>query len=387
MADAQTLRPDSEDALRDVVDDAVRSGQPLRIGAGGSKQEIGRPLGDARHVDLCALSGVVAYEPSELVLTVRPATPLIDIEAMLDAQGQMLAFDPWDHGPVFGRAVGATTIGGIVAAGVAGPRRVSAGGVRDHLLGLTAISGRGEVFRAGGKVVKNVTGYDLPKVIAGSWGQLAILTELTLKVVPRPRATATIALHGLSAGQAVAAMAKAMGSRCSVAAASHLPATPGVAATTMLRMEGFSESVEVRASELQAILAEYGDSARLAPEVAAATWAGVCEALPLAEAETLWRAHAAPSAAENFIAAIEAAGGSWLCDWAGALLWVGGPAGIDVHAIARANGGHAMLLRAPSDMRHALPVRTPEPPAVAALAARVKQAFDPAGILDPYRFS
>jgi glycolate oxidase FAD binding subunit len=386
MSTLEIVRPADAEELLNLVADAAGNGLVLEARGGGSKRDIGTPRRDRTVVELGALRGIVDYEPSELVLTARPSTPLAEVEALLDSRGQMLAFEPWDHGPLFGRAPGAATIGGIVAAAVAGSRRVSAGGARDHLLGFAAVSGRGETFKAGGKVVKNVTGYDVAKVMAGSWGQLAILTELTLKVVPRPRAVATIALSGLSPPVAIAAMAKAMGSRCSVAAAAHLPGTVGTPAVTMLRLEGFRESVELRAQQLREELAVFAEASPLTQGEAASFWSAVQEARPLAAAETLWRAQIAPSRAAAFAEAVKRSGGHWLCDWAGALVWVGAPITADIRAEAESCGGHAMLLRAPLTLRENTPARHPETSGLAALTTRLKQAFDPFGVLDPYRF-
>ena len=384
---SEILCPADAEELCEVVVHATRAGRALEPRAGGSKRDIGAPGRDTTIVDLSAFSGVIDYEPNELVLTVRPATPLAEVEALLHSRGQMLAFEPWDHGPLFGCAAGAATIGGIVASGVAGSRRVSAGGVRDHLLGFAAVSGRGEAFKAGGKVVKNVTGYDVAKVMAGSWGQLAIITELTLKVVPRPRAAATVALRGLSAVAAINAMARAMGSRCAVAAAAHVPANGSMPAMTLIRLEGFPESVELRAKELHEVLAGFAEATAMCGEKAEEFWTSIREVRPLSAAETLWRAHVAPSRAAALAEALDKSGAQWCFDWAGAQIWVGAPTDADVRAVAEAFDGHAMLVRAPMARREITPARHPETPAVAALTARLKQAFDPAGVLDPYRFS
>ncbi|MDP3673762.1 MAG: FAD-binding protein [Novosphingobium sp.] len=168
MKTAEMLRPTDATQLGEMVRDAGTRTLVLECRGGGSKRDIGAPDRDTTLVDMSAFTGIVDYEPSELVLTVRPATPLAEVELLLAEHRQMLAFEPFDHGPLFGRDVGTATIAGVVAAGVAGSRRVSAGGARDHLLGFAAVSGRGEAFKAGGKVVKNVTGYDVAKVIAGS---------------------------------------------------------------------------------------------------------------------------------------------------------------------------------------------------------------------------
>jgi glycolate oxidase FAD binding subunit len=381
-----SVRPGDAGELREIVAAAAGRGRPLEIRAGGSKREIGNPERETTVVDLRSLGGVVAYEPSELILTVRPATLLSEVEAMLAAHGQMLAFEPWDHGALLGCGAGEATVGGIFAAGVSGPRRVSAGSARDHLLGFTAISGRGEEFKAGGKVVKNVTGYDVSKVMTGSWGQLAVLSELTLKVVPAPRTVTTVALTGLSAEAAIMAMSRAMGSPCAPAATAHLPAAAGTGAITAVRLEGFRESVEARATQLISALGEFGPGALMDEQAAADLWTAVREGRPVAAAETVWRAHVAPSRAAALAGALEASGATWFYDWAGALIWIGAPAAVDVRATTDAHDGHVMLLRAPIDVRQRTSARPVEPAGVAALTARIKRAFDPAGILDPQRF-
>ncbi len=387
MTTAQFIRPADAGELRQVVAEAAAHGQILEARGRGGKRDVGVPRRTAAIVDLGAFTGVVDYEPSELVLTVKPATPLTDIEALLAANGQMLAFEPWDQGVLFGRTERDATIGGVVASAAAGPRRVSAGSARDHLLGFAAVSGRGEIFKGGGKVVKNVTGYDISKVMAGSWGQLAIMTELTLKVMPRPRAETTLVLRGLGPTAAVQAMARAMGSRCAVAAAAHVPGGASSASLTVLKIEGFHESVALRSQQLRVALAEFGNGTLVDGDESLELWRSVREVYVLRDAEVLWRVQLPPSHAASFAAVIESAGASWFCDWAGALVWVGAPASVDVRAAAEGCAGQAMLMRAPPVVRQAVPIRHPETPGVAALSGRLKHAFDPAGVLDPHRFT
>ena len=386
MTVGSTMRPAEAAELREEIERGARDGYALEARGGGTKQDIGSPDRQTAILDLGAISGVVDYEPSELVLTVRPATLLADVEHMLSERGQMLAFEPWDHGVLFGQQ-GRATIGGIIAAGVSGPRRVSAGGPRDHLLGFEAVSGRAEIFKGGGKVVKNVTGYDVSKVMAGSWGQLAIMTELTLKVLPKPRSVDTLWIAGLSAEGGVAAMAEAMGSSCAVAAAAHLPSTSDGPSITAFRLEGFAESVAVRCRDLGGALASHGSCATMSPKASDDFWQAVTTAAPLFDCETLWRAHLAPSRAAALTFALDALGASYILDWAGAAIWIGAPFDFGIRAAVSECGGHAMLIRAPGDRRAITPIRNPESQGVTALAARVKQAFDPAGILDPRRFN
>ncbi|MDE2404574.1 MAG: FAD-binding protein [Sphingomonadales bacterium] len=385
MDSKDIIRPESAQDLAEVVSAAAAAGTPIEVRGGGSKRHIGRPGRSARIVDIGGLSGIVDYEPSELVLTVRPGTPLAQVEQLLAAHGQMLAFEPWDHGCLDGTA-GAATIGGVIAAGVSGSRRVSAGGARDHLLGFSAVSGRGEPFKAGGKVVKNVTGYDVSKLMAGSWGQLAVFTELSVKVLPRPRAATSVALRGLPVGSAVEAMARGLGSTASPAAAAHVPGRDG-RGSTVLRVEGFAESVAARVDQLRTRLAPFGALDVLEPGDADSLWQSACTAASLPRADCLWRVHLAPGRAADLANKLERAEATWLLDWGGALAWASAAATVDMHAIAAQAGGHALLVRASADIRAAIRARTAESRAVAALAARVRRAFDPAAILDPERFA
>jgi glycolate oxidase FAD binding subunit len=330
---------------------------------------------------------VVDYDPQELVLTVRPGTRLADLEDQLTANRQMLAFEPFDHGPIFGRPVGAATIGGIIAAGVAGSRRVSAGGARDHVLGLRAISGRAETFVAGAKVVKNVTGYDLPKLAANSWGRLFVITELTLKVLPRPETSATIGVRGLTVAAAVRLMALAMGSQGEVAAAAHRPSGAGGGGLSAFRLEGFGPSVDARLHYLELLLEPHGEVQRLDAAEANQYWSDLQTLGSLDRTLPLWRVNLVPSAAPEFLEAVEAAEESFLLDWAGGLIWLVSerdPA--KVRSAAAAAGGHAMLVRAPTNMRAATSAFHPQPAGLAALEARVRRAFDPASLFETGRF-
>ncbi|MBC9032012.1 FAD-binding protein [Sphingomonas sp. JC676] len=382
------MRPLSEDDVRDAVADAIRAGVTLDIRGGGSKATIGAPRPEARSLDLYGLAGVIDYDPAELVLTVRPGTPLAEVEQLVAERGQMLAFDPFDHGPIRGGAVGAATIGGVVAAGVSGSLRLSGGGARDHLLGLRAVSGRGEIFVAGAKVVKNVTGYDLPKLAAGSWGRLFAMTELTLKVLPRAPIASTRAVEGLDPAVAVRVMAAAMGSHAEVGAAAHLPAgSGGEKSLTALRLLGFGPSVAARAAMVERLLGEHGMVVALDGEADAAWWAGLRTLDPLGRDAMLWRVNVPPSGGPSVVAALEPLGARWLFDWAGGLVWIvfDGDAQAVRDAAAKA-GGHAVLVRAPAEIRAAVPAFHPLAAGVVALEERVRRAFDPAGVFETGRF-
>lgn len=388
MSMPSTVRPASIEELIDAVVTTQRDGSTLAIMGGGSKAGTGRPAPDATRLDMTRFAGVIDYDPAELVLTVGAGTPLAEVDALVRAEGQMLAFDPFDHGPIFGQPAGRATIGGVVAAGVAGSRRLSAGSARDHLLGFRAVSGRGEALIAGAKVVKNVTGYDLPKLAAGSWGRLVAMTELTLKVLPRPTFAATRAVAGLDAGRAVAAMAAAMGSQAEVAAAAHLPAAlNGGVALTIVRVEGFEPSVRARGAMLDTLLAAHGPVEALGEREADALWDKLRTLAPLGQDRPLWRVNVTPSGGPGVVAALAPHGAQWLLDWAGGLVWLafdGDPA--LVRAAAEAAGGHAMLVRAPVPLRETVPALHPVASGVAALEARVRRAFDPSGLFETGRF-
>jgi glycolate oxidase FAD binding subunit len=361
------LRPTDIGELCEIVAD----GGPLRLRGGGSKDAIGADV-DATVVDMRGFAGVVDYDPPELVLTVRAGTPLAEVQALVASEGQMLAFDPFDHAAILG-GEGHATIGGVIAAGVSGPARLSRGAARDHLLGFTAVSGRGEKFVAGAKVVKNVTGYDLPKLITGSWGRLAAITELTLKVLPAPREQQTVVLRGLGPAEAVAAMAKAMGSSAEVTAAAHLPDWEG-GAVTALRLDGFPSSIAARRETL-------GN-----PEAIDGTelWEAVRHATSLPANKPLWRCIIPAGRAPGFVDGLP---GDWLFDWAGGLVWLasdGDPQAI--RSAASAAGGHAMLVRADAAMRAVVPALHPQPTPLAALEERVRRAFDPASVFETGRF-
>jgi glycolate oxidase FAD binding subunit len=389
MADQAILRPNGTDELVEAVGQAAARGQRLEVRGGGTKSAIGRPGRDATLLQIQGFDTVIDYDGPELVLTAGASTPLAKIETLLAQNNQMLAFEPFDHGVLFGLAP-AATLGGVIAAGVSGSRRLTAGAVRDHFLGLRGVSGRGEAFMGGAKVVKNVTGYDLPKLLANSWGQLAVMTEVTLKVLPRPQTVQTVVLSGLNERQACLVMGQALGSQADVAAAAHLPAEiNGGLALTALRLEGFEPSVKAR---VQMMLAQFGATAPcdlLPAEASALLWEQVQSVKPLQGEGALWRINVPPMAGSEVIEQLKPYGARCLLDWAGGLVWALLPVddgGQGVRDVASVLGGHAMLIRAPEALRRSIPTQHPLAPGVAALTQRVKDGFDPAAILDPERF-
>jgi len=396
------LKPRTTDELRDAVKWAAAEETPLEILGAGSKKNLGRPVQAAHVLDLSDLSGVDVYEPAELVLTLKAGTPIAEVEQLVADNNQELSFEPLDYGPLLGNEPGAGTIGGALAANLAGPRRIKAGAARDHILGMEAVSGRGEIFNSGGRVVKNVTGYDLPRALCGSWGTLAVASTVTLKVNPRPETSVTLLINGLEDGAAISALCTAMGSSAEVSAAAHLP--EGIAqrlgiegldmpqSATVMRLEGFGPSVDYRFEALRKLLADYGGVTRIENNKSLEIWKAIRDCQPFAGAKTpVWRLSVAPGSGAAVVEAlrnrlsVEA-----FYDWSGGLVWLHSLDG-EVHdvpireAVAENGGGHATLIRADGSTRLSVPVFQPQPAPLAALAGRLKSQFDPNGILNPGR--
>ncbi|MBX9772840.1 MAG: FAD-binding protein [Xanthobacteraceae bacterium] len=403
-----TLKPRDGKDVESAVQGALAEGKSLEIAGHGSKRAIGRPAQTDLTLDLSALTGVTLYEPEELVLTARAGTPIAEIEALVASKGQQLAFEPMDYGALLGGWPGAGTVGGALAANLSGPRRIKAGAARDHFLGLTAVSGRGETFKSGGRVVKNVTGYDLCKLIAGSWGTLAAMTELTIKTLPGPETEATVAIVGLDDAAAAQAMIAAMGSSCDVSGAAHLPAAVaaslplahaagGGRALTLLRLEGVAPSVAHRQAALVARVKPFGEVVTIAEASSVPLWQAVRDVLPFAASRAgaeapLWRVSTAPTQGAALARMVtNATGASCLFDWAGGLIWISVPDARDdaaapaVRRAVAACGGHATLIRAPAALRAAVEPFEPQDTVLAALTKRVKEGFDPKGVFNTGR--
>jgi glycolate oxidase FAD binding subunit len=404
------FKPGDAKEVEQAIQWALAGGKALEIVGRGSKRQIGRAAQWDATLDLSGLSGVTLYEPEELVLSAKAGTSIAEIEALVAASKQELAFEPMDYGVVLGvpqdgilKSSG--TIGGAIAANLSGPRRIKAGAARDHFLGVTAVSGRGETFKSGGRVVKNVTGYDLCKLLAGSWGTLAAMTDITIKTLPRAETEETVLVLNLDDAAAGEAMSAAMGSYADVSAAAHLPAAAaaritevagaGVAAT-VFRLEGVAPSVAQRKSVLQARLSSFGLLGTLAATESKALWRSIRDVTPFAAdgpagTRDLWRISTAPTrGSEIGRSLIEQADAEILYDWAGGLVWAALPASADarapqVRSAVAACGGHATLIRAPASVRAAVEVFSPEAPAIAALTKRVRESFDPRGVLNAGR--
>ncbi len=408
-----------ESAIAAAIIDARTTGEPLLIQGNGTKLGMLRPAQAARGLTTTNLTGITLYSPKELILSARAGTPLPQIEAVLATNGQHLIAEPPDLAALLGgtapqgisgskTAGGPQTIAGVVACNLSGPRRVAWGAMRDHVMGIRAVNGAGEVIHSGGRVLKNVTGLDLCKLLTGSHGTLAVITEVTLKILPAPEATATVLLQGLDPERGVAALSAGLGSPYGVSGAAWLPdasllpdTSPRTDASsrysgfggsaTLLRIEDFVASVAYRTARLRTDLAAFGDAEILDDATSRAVWRAVRDAVPLAPAasEAIWRVSVRPSAGPAVLRAVVEGGVHGFLDWGGGLVWLAGPADAETHRTveraAHAGRGTWMLLRAPNALRAAVDVVPPEAAPLARITRRVKAAFDPHGILNPGR--
>ena len=395
------LTPTTADDVLSAIQWALAEETPLEIVGHGSKRGIGKPMQTGHTLDLSKLSGVTLYEPAELVLSARAGTPLAEIEKLLADNGQQFAFEPMDFAPLLGGDPGSGTIGGVLAANLSGPRRLKAGAARDHILGINAVSGRGEAFKSGGRVVKNVTGYDMSKLMANSWGTLAVFTDVTFKVLPAAETETTLAVRGLLDDNAAATMALAVGSSAEVSSAAHLP-YPAVArvadsalgndAATLLRVEGFGPSVAYRIETLKNLLKNAGPLQEISGDQSRKIWADIRDCVPFAGGgqKPVWRVSMAPADGHTMVMALRMqAAVAAFYDWQGGLIWLrmdfDPEADLVRRLVRQAGGGHATLVRAAPQWRAAIPVFEPQAEALAALAARLKHEFDPHGVLNPGR--
>ena len=398
-AEMSTLYPPSPEDVRDIVAAAVSQESPLAIEGTGSKRGLGRPVQAAHTLSLRAMSGITLYEPEELVLSAKAGTPVAEVEAALAERGQRLEFEPIDYGPLHGLEPGQGTIGGVVACNLSGPRRLKHGAARDHILGVRAVSGRAEIFKSGGRVVKNVTGYDLSKGLTGSYGTLAVLTDVTVKVLPDTETETTLVMRGLADDAAAGAMAAAMGSSAEASGAAHLPiyvaasvadGRLGDDAATLIRLEGFGPSVEARSAYLSAALAKVAPLEHLHGKESRAVWRDIRDVRPFADGteKPVWRVSVTPTRGHELVMDLRMqAGIDAFYDWQGGLVWMrmeGEPeADLLRDAVRRFGGGHATLVRAPASVRAATAVFQPQPCPLAALSRRLKEQFDPKGVLNP----
>jgi glycolate oxidase FAD binding subunit len=389
----------TEDSIVATVAEAARTREPLLIQGNGTKAGMLRPVQAARTLSTAGLSGVNLYAPKELIISAWAGTPLPEIENVVAEAGQHLIAEPPDLSDLLGTTGKPQTLGGIVATNLSGPRRVAWGAMRDHVMGMRAVTGRAEIIRSGGRVLKNVTGLDLCKLLTGSHGTLGVITEITLKVLPAPEATGTLVLPGLDATAGVAALSAALGSPYGVSGATWLPpeATARIPAlaniagsATLIRIEEFAPSVTYRIGRLKDQFA-LADAVTLDTELSRAVWKDVRDARPLAARadDAVWRISVRPSAGPGVLQALRAHDMRSFLDWGGGLVWLAGPADTATHTAvetaARTAGGTWTLLRAPDTLRGAVRVVPDEAAALARITRGVKAAMDPAGILNPGR--
>lgn len=393
-------RPGSERELQRLITEAARAEMPVEIIGAGTKRTVGRPVNSGLVISTASLSGVTLYEPTELVMGARVGTPLADLEQRLADRGQMLAFEPIDLGPVLGGPANGGTIGAAFATNFSGSRRVMAGGARDHLLGIEAITGAGQSFRGGGRVMKNVTGYDLCRAVCGSWGTLAVMTNVTFKVLPRPERTGTLIILGLDDTSGVEALCAALGTPFEVTGAVHVQEAlaarlrhEGLAAAgkavTAVRIENFASSIRYRLDRLKEALRAFGEIHELEDESALAFWSELRQ-LSLLQGSTapLWRLSTAPRSGPAVVAAITR---YMECrafyDWSGGLIWAevldtADAGAADIRRVIASHGGHATLIRAAPAVRASIDVFQPLEPDLAAITRGIKAVFDPKDILN-----
>ncbi|HBK08797.1 MAG TPA: FAD-binding oxidoreductase [Acetobacteraceae bacterium] len=389
----------TEDSIVAAVADAVRTREPLLIEGNGTKACMLRPVQAARSLSTSGLSGINLYAPKELIISAWAGTPLPEIEAALAEGGQHLIAEPPDLSGLLGSTGKPQTFGGIVATNLSGPRRVAWGAMRDHVMGVRAVTGRAEIIRSGGRVLKNVTGLDLCKLLTGSHGTLGVITEITLKVLPAPEATGTLVLPGLDAAAGVGVLSAALGSPYGVSGAAWLPAEAvgrvaglaGVAGSaTLIRIEEFAPSVAYRIGRLHD---QFGVAGSVVLDTAASrsVWKDVGDVRPLVAAaeDAVWRVSVRPSAGAGVLDALRPLGVTGFLDWGGGLVWLAGPANTVTHtaveAAATAAGGTWTLVRAPDALRGAVRVVPEEAAPLARITRQVKAAMDPAGVLNPGR--
>ena len=367
-----SLKPQSEADLAEAIKSAKG---PLHIRGGGTRR-TGAELGQV--LETGGLSGISLYEPGALTVVAGAGTPLAEIEAALDAENQRLAFEPMDHRGLLG-TTGAPTLGGVAAANVSGPRRIQCGAARDFMLGVRFVDGQGSIVKNGGRVMKNVTGYDLVKLMAGSQGTLGVLTEVSLKVLPKPETMACLLIDGLNDRDAINAMTRAMGSPYDVTGAAHLPKGLDGTPVTMIRIEGFSASVAYRLEQLAGLFPNHALRRETDPEAVAKGWAYIRDAEPFhGTTGDVWRISTKPTEAPDLAAKLDAK--EVFYDWSGGLIWALTPAGSDIRAKLGVFDGHATLVRSSGTT---MPLFHPQPAPVAMLSEGVRRKFDPRGILNP----
>lgn len=385
MSSIKTFKPKTEEECASII----LEGSYFEIQGGGTRA-IGKLDGEGRNVlSTSGMSGIIDYEPAEMVMIAKAGTPVADIEKALVKGKQRMIFEPLDYRVLLGTK-GKPTIGGLIASNASGPRRFVAGACRDSFLGARFVNGKGDIIKAGGRVMKNVTGLDLIKLLAGSWGTLAPMTEVTFKVVPQVETESTLVLHGLSNDKAAQAMAAAMATSCEVTGAAHLPENIAAGfkdiagkSATLLRLEGFENSVKIRIEKLQAILSAFGEQSVLNDKQTKSIWADIRDVKPFVGSndKPVWRVSVAPMVGHLLVS--ELGTENVFYDWQGGLVWLqmdDAPEANKVRSvITKLGGGHATLIRVKDEQRQSENVFEPENAAVTAISKRIREQFDPMG--------
>lgn len=369
-----TIEPKTEADVEKALSWALENKTPLCIRGHGTKSRLA-PSSTTTHIlDLSNLNGILSYEPDELVISALAGTPLDVIKEALNEKGQHLAFEPLEPLPVIGESQG-STLGGMVAAGLSGPRRLSAGGVRDHILGLSGVTGRALAFKIGGRVVKNVSGYDLSKLLTGSWGTLAAMTRITMKVLPSPPETRTLHLSGETREETLHQLRKAAASPCQITGAALLEDGDGV-----IRLEGRDDEIDQRLDLLKTFLDTPGKA--LMTDESQAIWQSLSSLTALSEEEIVWRIEI-PRASAAVVLDV-APNKKAQVDWAGARIWLGGDLSEDERAAIRNCGARLALFHGGEDDWRKESMQAAANPALGALKSRIRDAFDPLRILNPH---
>jgi glycolate oxidase FAD binding subunit len=390
----------SEAEIADAVLAALDDKSPFEIVSGGGKRSYGRPVSAGRIVDVGALSGIIKYEPEELVFSAHAATPLKEIEAALSEKKQMLGFEPADWTALFGGDPGRATLAGTITTNACGARRVKAGAVRDHVIGCRFVNGSGEAVKAGGSVIKNVTGFDISRLMCGAFGTLGVLTELTLRVVPLPPRTASFALSMSSAEEGLRALRQAAVLPVDPTGLAYLPepvlkasvaaragSFGGAAGIAVIRLEGAPSALTEKLAILRQTFGGF-DAVTFTDGVTGSLFREIGNGgVFINRATDIWRLCVPSSAAHE---AVERSGAQfWYADWAGGLLWLGlngdEQTATRLRGLTARLGGHATLMRASTAARDSLQVFEPEAPARAGLTQTVKAAFDPHRLFNPGR--
>jgi glycolate oxidase FAD binding subunit len=397
------MRPATEWELKSMMAALAEREIAVEILGSGSKRGVGRPVVAPFALTTSAMRGISLYEPAELVMSARAGTPLSQIEVELASRGQMLPFEPIDLGQVLGGDVGLQTIGAVFAANLSGSRRIAAGAARDYLLGVRGVNGHAEIFKSGGRVMKNVTGYDVARGLSGSWGTLAVFSEVTFKVLPLPDDVATLVYPDLTDDLAVELMSLALTQPYEVSGTVHLSPmlasrlkhkglSKGARSLTAIRLENFTRSIAYRKQKLRELLSVYGAPLELELESSLEFWGEVRRLSFFPQNGThLWRISTTPSVAASLVASVrrhmrvEA-----FYDWSGGLVWLETPASADagsadVRRAVATHGGHATLIRADETVRRSVEVFQPLGPAVDRITRGIKNAFDPMRLLNPGR--